>query len=167
MIEASLVVRKLAKELRGREGLRAHADLMARSAYVYKWDRCPSVIGAPMAYIAFTTTDSLTISLAAYVVLHATFLAGGPQTFVAVQHITPLQFRGFTSSVLFATITLVSLAIGPLLIGLISDTTGGGGGGLGRAMAIAVVLQVLAGAALLLAARNSFDRSARAVSQMA
>jgi MFS family permease len=120
------------------------------------------LIGAPAAYVAFHGTGSLAISFAAYVVVHTTNLAGGPQTFAAVQHVTPLPFRGFMSAILVATITLLSLTVGPLLIGILSDT-GGSEGGLGRAMAISVALQNLVGAALLLAARKSFDRTIRSM----
>ncbi len=79
------------------------------------------IVIIPSAWFAFSGVLPLIFSLVAYSLVHTMVLLGTPQGWVGVQMLTPLRYRGMMSAIFLAITSLISVGLGPLLIGLWSD----------------------------------------------
>jgi MFS family permease len=117
-------------------------------------------LAIPAGLIAFFFAPSVFVSASSYAVLQLMMLIGGPQTFAAIQHITPRAHRGFTSAILLAVVSLLAMGVGPLVIGVLSDSLfAARPDPLGPALASSIAIQSLAGAIALFAVRSRFQNA--------
>jgi MFS family permease len=71
--------------------------------------------------IIFCTTVNITISLAAFAVMKFFLTAAAPPSLAGVQMITPERLRGLMTACFLATVTLIAVGFGPVLVGIITD----------------------------------------------
>lgn len=71
--------------------------------------------------ILMATTDNLVLAMIGFALAQTMVLAGGPQTYMGVQMLTPMQHRGIMSAAFLALTTLAAMGLGPATIGMFSD----------------------------------------------
>ncbi|QTH20082.1 MFS transporter [Rhizorhabdus wittichii] len=119
------------------------------------------LLGAIPCVLLFATSRDLATSVVAAGLLNFFLTLASPATLAGVQMLTPDRLRGVVTSMFLATVTLIGIGCGPAMIGLLTDTLGGPDR-LGQSLLIAVPILALSGAALALASRPPFGRTAAA-----
>jgi MFS family permease len=119
------------------------------------------LLGAIPCVLLFATSRDLATSVVAAGLLNFFLTLASPATLAGVQMLTPDRLRGVVTSMFLATVTLIGIGCGPAMIGLLTDTLGGPDR-LGQSLLIAVPILALSGAALALASRTPFGRTAAA-----
>lgn len=94
-----------------------------------------------------------TVSLAGFAVLITILGCTSPAALGGIQFLTPVALRGRVSALFVASITLLAVGTGPLLLGVLSDTVFGAGGLGGAFLTLFSAMGLLGAAAALAAAR--------------
>lgn len=81
---------------------------------------CAFLLAIP-GTLLMVSASSLTMALVGYAMAQIMVLAGGPQSYSAIQMLTPLRHRGIMSATYLALTTLAAMGLGPTAIGLFSD----------------------------------------------
>jgi MFS family permease len=76
-----------------------------------------------------------------------------------VQMLTPIHQRGAATAVYMCVMTLVSVGVGPTLVGVISDVVFGAGAGLGDALTASTIGVAVLGVALVAVGRRVFPKA--------
>lgn len=113
--------------------------------------------------VMFCEGTSLVVAVAGYAGLQMMLVVGSAPGWVGVQQITPPENRGVAMAIFVATYTSISLGIGPLLVGALSDHVFVGPGSLGEALMATLIGLAVAGLALALTGRNAYIRAAEAI----
>ncbi|MDE8654527.1 MFS transporter [Novosphingobium sp. H3SJ31-1] len=113
--------------------------------------------------VMFCAAGSLALAAAGYAGLQLMLVVGSAPGWVGVQQITPPENRGVAMALFVATYTSVSIGIGPVIVGALSDHVFTGADGLGRALMTTLIAMALAGLLLALGGRRVYIRAAAAI----
>jgi MFS family permease len=116
-------------------------------------------IPAALALAAAPNLPSAAIAFGALTFIMST--AAGP-CLAGIQVLTPTQHRGTATALYMCVMTLVSVGLGPTLVGVISDTVFGAGAGIGKALIASTIGVALLGILAAVAGRRPFERAAAA-----
>ena len=119
-------------------------------------------LALPMVVLLVTLPDGILPLVAFALLMFAVSATAGP-CLAGLQVMTPALHRGATTSVYMCVMTIVSVGLGPLLVGLASDHLARGGGSLGVALAGVTFVVALIGMAAAIAGRGPVRRLAAAV----
>lgn len=135
-----------------------------------------AISAAPLIVIGLSLALAVpaALALAAAPNLPSAALAFGALTFIlstaagpclaGVQVLTPTHHRGAATALYMCVMTLVSVGLGPTLVGVISDTVFGAGAGIGKALIASTIGVALLGTLAALAGRRPFERAVAASS---
>jgi len=101
--------------------------------------------------------------VAAYAIANFFIMTPWGAAAAAVQLVTPRHLRGQMSALYLATINIVGLTAGPLVIGVLNDAVFTGKAGIGNSMAAAWTVSLAGGLALLWTGLSPFRRDARSI----
>jgi MFS family permease len=121
------------------------------------------LVAAIPSVLVFASSSSLPLSLLGYGLLSFATTLAAPASLAGVQMLTPDRLRGVVTSLFLACTTFVGIGMGPPLIGLITDRLLGGPQALGQSLILTVVTFACLGAAVALASRRPFARTASAL----
>jgi MFS family permease len=117
------------------------------------------LVSAIPALLVFANSDHLGVSLAAYGVLSFFITLAAPASLAGLQMLAPDNLRGIITSMFLAITTLVGIGVGPLLIGVITDLSGGPMQ-LGKALVFAITIVAVIGTLLALMSQKPFEKTA-------
>jgi MFS family permease len=109
--------------------------------------------------LVFAGSNSLGVSLAAYGVLSFFVTLAAPASLAGLQMLTPDGLRGIITSMFLAITTLVGIGVGPVLIGVLTDLSGGPMQ-LARALILAIPVVAIVGTGLALMSQKPFQHTA-------
>jgi MFS family permease len=130
------------------------------------------VAAAPLVVIGFSLLAAIPLSLALVVApsVPVAAIAFGVLTFLlsctsgpalsGLQSLTPPHQRGAATAVYMCIMTVISVGLGPTLVGVLSDGVFGGGRGLGPALMATTAIVAAAGIACVAMGRRAFEASA-------
>jgi MFS family permease len=121
------------------------------------------LLAAIPAVFLFAAAPSLPLSLLGYGLLSYVTTLAAPASLAGLQMLTPDRLRGVVTSLFLACTTFVGIGVGPPLIGFITDRVMGGPQALGESLILFVVVFGFVGAAIALASRRPFARTATAL----
>jgi MFS family permease len=122
------------------------------------------LLAAVPSVFLFASSESLALSLLGYGLLSFSTTLAAPASLAGVQMLTPDRLRGVVTSLFLACTTFVGIGLGPPLIGFITDRLGGPQV-LGQSLIVTVAFFGVVGAAVALASRQPFARTAAITSQ--
>jgi predicted MFS family arabinose efflux permease len=111
-----------------------------------------SLMAIPMIILA-TSTSHPTTAIISYAAAYLFGMVYAAPTVAAICSIVPPQMRAFAIAILLFAMNLTGLGLGPLLVGALSDASGGTGAALGQALRAAGFLYVPAALLYVAAAR--------------
>lgn len=109
--------------------------------------------------LLFAGTTNLALSLAAYGVLSFFVTLAAPASLAGLQMLAPDGLRGIITSMFLAITTLVGIGFGPVLIGILTDATGGPMQ-LGKMLMLAIPAVAVIGTLLALLSQKPFQHTA-------
>jgi MFS family permease len=119
-----------------------------------------SLLGAIPLALALIAAPSLPVAAAAFGVLTFVLSCTSGPALSGIQSLTPPHQRGAATAVYMCIMTVVSVGLGPTLVGFLSDDVFGGGKGLGFALMATTVIVSAIGTACAALGRRTFERSA-------
>lgn len=117
-----------------------------------------AILGIPAAVI-FCRSKHLAASEAAYIVFNMLVFAATPAGLTAWQLLTPERSQGLVVALLIATVTLLGVGIGPVLVGALTDRLFHDESALGTSLLIVIVGAGIAGFLAALSGSRAFARS--------
>ncbi|MGI4876088.1 MAG: MFS transporter [Janthinobacterium lividum] len=121
-------------------------------------------VALPMVLLLVALPNGILPLIAFAFLMFSVSATAGP-CLAGLQIITPLLHRGAATSVYMCVITLVSVGLGPLLVGVVSDRLAKSGGSLGIALAGVTSVVALLGIVAAIAGRGPVRRLAAMVEQ--
>jgi MFS family permease len=115
-------------------------------------------VSVPFVLI-FSVPHDLVTSIVGYTLLQLVLACANSPGWVGVQHLTPPQHRGVATALFVATYTSISLGVGPVIVGLMSDFVFHGENALSRSLMVTLLVLAAGGAAAGVLARAPYARA--------
>lgn len=125
----------------------------------------PLIIGVTLlctvpSILLFSLSKDLVFAVAGYASLQFIMTFCNAPGWVGVQLLTPPAHRGLAMALFVATYTTLSIGVGPVVVGVLSDHVFKGGSALGLSVMTTLLVLVVIGGLLSLAGRSHFGRAA-------
>jgi MFS family permease len=114
-------------------------------------------LAVPVALLLSAAPGWLSAAIAFGVLMFLLSCTSGP-ALAGLQMLTPAHQRGATTAIYMCIMTVVSVGLGPTIVGVLSDNVFGGGRGLGMALTVTTIVIALLGIASACAGRATVGK---------